>query len=228
MNDSRRSRPSGASFVYAELKRRILDLELKPGERLYEPALAASLNVSRTPLREAVGVLVTENLLERLPTGGVVVPQLDAREIAELYDVRAALEALMAYEATVRVSPQQVEELAGLVARNQALVGFAEDAMRAGAAFHARIGEIAGNAWASTIHEQVTNQIRRYKMFTNHTQARRDVALAEHQQLLEVISSGEPHRSSELAFTHVRGARDEALRAISDVAIKPEGSATGS
>jgi DNA-binding GntR family transcriptional regulator len=215
MSEASRMRTSGAHFVYLELKRRILDLELKPGERLYEPGLAADLEVSRTPLREAVRKLMAENLLEQQPTGGVVVPQLDARDISELYDVRAALEGLMAAEASKRATPTQLEELQGLVDRNAALVTFADDAMHAGASFHAKIGQIADNTWAARLHEQVTNQMRRYKMYTNHTQARRDQALAEHHTICAAIASGDPRKSGDLAFEHVVGARDVALRAIS-------------
>lgn len=63
------ARNTGAHFAYAELKRRILSLELKPGERLYEPAMASALQVSRTPLREAIRRLISESLLEQQPTG---------------------------------------------------------------------------------------------------------------------------------------------------------------
>ena len=99
------ARNTGAHVVYAELKRQILTLELKPGERIYEPAMAAALQVSRTPLREAIRRLISENLLEQQPTGGVLVPILGvapgtvdnihrrklvrvktARVVAEVYD----------------------------------------------------------------------------------------------------------------------------------------------
>src|SRR5687768_7582461 len=104
MTETSRTRTSGAHFVYVELKRQILDLELNPGERLYEPGLSKALNVSRTPLREAVRRLIAENLLEQQPTGGVVVPKLDPREVVELYDVRASLEGLMAAAACERAT----------------------------------------------------------------------------------------------------------------------------
>ena len=72
----RMRRASGGQLVYTELRRRILDLELEPGQRLYEPELAAELQVSRTPLREALRLLLAEDLLDQLPTGGMVVRPL--------------------------------------------------------------------------------------------------------------------------------------------------------
>ncbi|GLY17103.1 GntR family transcriptional regulator [Kineosporia sp. NBRC 101677] len=207
-------RGSGGHFVYSELKRRILELEFEPGLRLYEPALAEELGVSRTPLREGIRRLITENLLEQQPTGGVVVPRLDEREIAELYDVRAALEALMAAEACRRITPEEAEVLEGVVARNAALVTFAEDAMRSGRELHARIAGIAANTWALRMHEQIGNQMQRYRAFTNHTQERRDQALADHRRICAAVVGGEPEEAGRLAFEHVVSARDEALRAI--------------
>ena len=122
-------RASGGQVVYAELKRQILTLELAPGTRLYEPELARQLQVSRTPLREAIKLLLAEDLLEQLPTGGVVVPLLSARDIEELYTVRAALEGIQAGDAARKATAADLGDLADIVERNALLVGFADDAM---------------------------------------------------------------------------------------------------
>ena len=209
------ARNTGAHVVYAELKRRILSLDLKPGERVYEPAMATELQVSRTPLREAIRRLISENLLEQQPTGGVVVPVLDEAEISELYEVRAAVESLMARNACLKTTPADLDELEGILARNAALVEFADDAMQQGMALHARIALIAGNSWAGRFHDQVSSQMERYRHYTNSTQRRRDQALAQHRALVEAIAAGDPERAAKVAFDHIMGARDAAVRAIS-------------
>ncbi|WP_298591500.1 GntR family transcriptional regulator [uncultured Kocuria sp.] len=214
MTQSKAVRTSGAQLVYAELKRRILELEIEPGTRLYEPGLATELQVSRTPLREAVRLLLAENLLDSLPTGGVVVPKLEAKEIAELYEVRASLESLMAAQACKVATTDDIASLEALLERNAALVHFAEDAMQVGGDIHARINTIAGNSWAIRFHEQIGNQMQRYRAYTNRTQERRDTALAEHRQLVAAIAAGDPTHARDLAFDHVLGARDEAIGAI--------------
>ncbi|MFC9769839.1 MULTISPECIES: GntR family transcriptional regulator [unclassified Pseudarthrobacter] len=209
------ARNTGAHVVYAELKRRILSLDLKPGERIYEPAMATELQVSRTPLREAIRRLISENLLEQQPTGGVVVPVLDEAEISELYEVRAAVESLMARNACLKATPADLDHLRGILARNAALVEFADDAMQHGMALHSRIALIAGNSWAGRFHDQVASQMERYRHYTNSTQRRRDQALAQHRALVEAIAAGDPDRAAKVAFDHVMGARDAAVRAIS-------------
>ena len=207
-------RNTGAYLVYSELKRRILSLELKPGERIYEPAMAAALQVSRTPLREAIRRLISESLLEQQATGGVVVPPLDEQVISELYDVRAALESLMAREACARATPADIEELHGILERNAAMVGFAEEAMKYGVTLHATVARIAGNSWARRFHDQISSQVERYRHFTNNSPDRREEALADHRVLVEAIDSKEPDKAAKIAFDHVIAARDETLRAI--------------
>ena len=212
-------RNTGAHVVYAELKRQILNLELKPGERIYEPAMATALQVSRTPLREAIRRLISESLLEQQPTGGVMVPALDEKVISELYDVRAALESLMAREACAKASSADLDELRGIVARNAAMVEFADEAMKYGVALHAAIARMAGNSWAQRFHEQIASQVERYRYFTNNAPERRDEALANHRLLVEAIASKDAEKAAKVAFDHVIGARDETLRVISSTGL---------
>ncbi|MGN7202306.1 GntR family transcriptional regulator [Arthrobacter sp. SAFR-044] len=209
------ARNTGAHFVYGELKRRILSLELKPGERIYEPAMASALQVSRTPLREAIRRLISEDLLEQQPTGGVLVPALDEAAISELYEVRAAMESLMARNACLKATPADIEALHGILERNAAMVTFADDAMQQGMALHAKIAAIAGNSWARRFHGQISSHMERYRHFTNSTQERRDQALAQHRTLVDAVSGGDPEKAAHIAFEHVMGARDAAVRAIS-------------
>jgi len=215
-------RNTGAHVVYGELKRQILSLELKPGARIYEPAMAAALQVSRTPLREAIRRLISESLLEQQATGGVVVPTLDEKAISELYDVRAALESLMAREACANASAADLEELRGIVARNAAMVEFADEAMKYGVALHAAIARIAGSSWAQRFHGQISSQVERYRYFTNNAPERRDEALANHRLLVEAIASKDPEKAAKIAFDHVIGARDETLRVISSTGLVVE------
>jgi len=209
-------RASGGQLVYTELRRQILDLELKPGQRLFEPELATRMQVSRTPLREALRLLLAEDLLDQLPTGGMVVRPLSAREIEELYSVRASLEGLMTAEAATRLDDAGVATLAALVDRNAALVGLPTDAMNAGHDFHLTIADLAGHQWASRLHAQVDGQMARYRAFTNQSQERRTAALAEHREILGALVARDAERARALAEAHVLAARDTALSAIGD------------
>lgn len=210
----RMRRASGGQLVYAELRRRILSLELEPGQRLYEPELATALQVSRTPLREALRLLLAEDLVDQLPTGGMVVRPLTASDIEELYGVRAALEGLMTGEAARRLTDDDAAALRRLLDRNERLVGNADDAMRAGHDLHLRIADIAGHGWASRLHAQVDGHMSRYRPFTNESQARRTAALQEHGEIVAALTERDPDEARRRAESHVLAARDVALDAI--------------
>jgi len=204
-------RVSGGEVVYSELKRRILSLDLAPGQRLKESELADELRVSRTPLREAIKLLVAEDLLEQLPTGGVVVPDLAVKDIDELYTCRSALEAIQAAEAARNATNSDLAAMRAIVERNALLVGLAEDAMNAGHSLHELIGDIAGHTWASRLHEQVDGHMARYRRLSNSTQERRDQALQEHRDIVDAIAARDPERSAQVARDHVLAARDQAV-----------------
>ncbi len=207
-------RASGGEVGYAELKRRILNLEIAPGQRLKESELAEELQVSRTPLREAIKLLLAEGLLRQQPTGGVVVPSLAVRDIDELYTCRAALEGIMAAEAARQATDHDLAAMAAIVERNALLVGFAEDAMTLGHSLHERIGLVADNAWASRLHVQVDGHMSRYRKLTNFGQDRRDQALEEHRGIVAAITARDADKAGRVARDHVLAARDEALRVI--------------
>ncbi len=207
-------RPSGSNAVYAELRRRILDADLAPGERLIESALAAELGVSRTPYREAVRLLMAEGLLEQLPTGGIVVSAVSARDIEELYAVRAALEGLLTGAAAERAGAGQHARLAALVERNARLVDLPAEAEAAGHELHLALADIAGNSWAQRLHAQVDVQMARYRRYTNESQARREAALAEHRAIVAAVVAGDVAAARAAAESHVLAARDIALAVI--------------
>ncbi|ACV63515.1 transcriptional regulator, GntR family [Desulfofarcimen acetoxidans DSM 771] len=101
--------------VYNRLREAILAGGLKPGERLVERKLADQLNVSRTPVREAVRMLELEGLVSHLPRVGAVVAQVNDLEVLEIYRIRAVLEGLAARMAAERINPEQLRELVELL-----------------------------------------------------------------------------------------------------------------
>lgn len=122
--------PSLTDKAYAELEERIVTLALRPGQVLSENALAASLNIGRTPIREALQRLAREGLIVILPRRGVMVSEINVRSQLELLRVRRELERLMAQLASKRASAEEKAEFAeiakamSLCARKDDDVGF--------------------------------------------------------------------------------------------------------
>jgi DNA-binding GntR family transcriptional regulator len=100
----------------------VIDGELRPGDRLVERQLADRLGVSRVPVREALRELAHEGLAEQRPTRGMVVRQLDDEAIEELFEVRAALEAIVCRRVVDRATEEGLDRLDATVAQADAAI----------------------------------------------------------------------------------------------------------
>lgn len=101
--------------VYSTLKNMILNDELKSGEKLNQEKLAQKLGVSRTPLLSAFSKLEKEILIEIIPRRGAFVKKLNYNEFLELYDIRAKLEPLGAYEAAKHATAYEIKRLSKIL-----------------------------------------------------------------------------------------------------------------
>jgi DNA-binding GntR family transcriptional regulator len=199
-------RASGAQLVYSQLRERILNLELAPGARLHEAELAAELAVSRTPLREALRMLLAEDLVEQLPTGGMLVRRLDLQDMRELYAVRAALEGLAAREACRRLTEADLEVLERLVEQMRLLVDHPAELTRLGGEFHARIAAAAGNRRCEQLLRQLHGHMRRYHVLSSRRGLRRRVALEDHRALFEALRARDPEAAERTVRDHIMAA----------------------
>jgi len=121
MKPSRKSKQTQSmrEKAYTYLLRKIISGDLPAGSALSEVSLAKELGSSRTPLREAVGQLVAEGFVKQIPNRGTVVVQFAREDVAELYDLREALEIYAVEKAAQRtLSPaylDRLNQLAGAV-----------------------------------------------------------------------------------------------------------------
>jgi len=220
--DGGMQRVSGAQLVYGELRERILNLRLEPGTRLHEAELAAELAVSRTPLREALRMLLAEDLVEQLPTGGMLVRRLDLQDMRELYSVRAALEGLAVREACRRLGEADLEALGRLVEQMRLLVDHPAELTRLGEEFHARIAAIAGNRRCEQLLRQLHGHMRRYRVLSSRREPRRLAALEDHQALFEALRARDPDAAERTVRDHVMAAcRESEAAAAGLLAERP-------
>lgn len=164
----------------------IISGTLAPGQRLNERALCEQLEVSRTPIREAFKALTQEGLLDAVPNRSPVVATLDPRQIRELAEVVAGIEALAGELAATRMTDAQVAELGILhytMLKHQAageLPGYFE----ANKTFHRRIVEYAGNEVLLWVWDLLALRVDRARYASNLWPERWQEATAEHGQIL--------------------------------------------
>jgi len=100
-----------SDMVYHHVYQAITEGVYHDGDLLVEMKIAEELNVSRTPVREALKQLERENLVVSLPNRGVMVRGMSSEDLADIYTIRALLEGQAAYWAAERISPDQLEQM---------------------------------------------------------------------------------------------------------------------
>lgn len=219
-------------LAVAELRRLVFAGFYEPGERLVEERLTEQLGISRPPLREALRVLTEQGLLEQLPRRGVRVTVLSARDMAEIYSLRAALERLAVCLFLPGPDP------AGLDAIQKALDAMWEAAHRGDAAgvieancrFHVCLVDLAGHERLSRSYGSLMQQMQLYMSVNLRTEAGASGDLLEgcrrHERLLTSLRTGSPEVVTAELASH--GNRTYLEGAPEGVAVAPVAAPAGS
>ena len=174
----------------------------KPGDRLVESDLADQFGVSRTPIREALQRLETQSLLTR-DGRSLIVSSLDHNQLAELYVVRAELEALAANLAARHATDEEVRVLQDMVEDDQKLLGDPTALARANRRFHKQIHLASHNRFLvqqlGLVHQSMALMAT-----TSLAAAGRDEdALNEHQAIVSAIANRDPEAAGNALKAHI-------------------------
>ena len=199
-------RESLSQVVSGQIRGRILDGTLKPGERLVEDRLSAELGVSRVPVREALRGLSVEGLVTLLPRRGATVVEVTPETVAELVEVRALLEGLNAKLAAQRHDPEIVAQLQDTLARGNAAArnGTSEELAHLNAEFHERLGEASRNSVLSEVMRGLRERTSIAFAINGRARARED--WDEHAGVLAAVIAGDAELAALLANRHVQNA----------------------
>ena len=199
--------------VYVKLRELILEGVIASGERLDERALSAALGVSRTPLREAVTRLVGDGLIEHHAYQGNFVRQLDVQQVADLFDVRSALEALAAETAVQRLTDEALTRIASALDSACAalemgdMTGFAA----ADRSFHRIVAECSANELLIGLLENLDAQIQLVRVLANRDSDFTARTLAERAEILRAFETRKGERAAELMRRHIEDVKHTVL-----------------
>ena len=202
--DADTRRESLAIMAREEIERRILTGKVRAGERLNENALAAKLNISRGPLREAARSLEQLGLVEIVRNRGVFVRRISLRDALDVYDVRAGLARVAGRLAARRVSTAQLDGLEGLheqmeeTRRHHDSDAYYEVNQQ----FHARLFEVAGNARLASIHEATEKELQLFLRRGVLGSARLKTSNLEHRRILDAIRDGDEEEAARTFERH--------------------------
>lgn len=180
--------------TYDALRAFILSGELAPGERLVETQLAERLNVSRTPIREALRQLQRETLLTADANGGLRVPTLSIDDAMQLYDCRMALEQLAVKEACAQATEGEIHAIEHWVIQAEALdsnvltLDNCAQMLEVDYCFHRAIAKSTQNRWLLSMLDQLFDQMMLLRVqTTRHNPQVLDIC-GEHRRIFEAIA----------------------------------------
>lgn len=187
---------------------------LLPGARLLETEIADRLQISRTPVREAIRRLEAEGLVDHQPRTGAVVRSLDYPEIMELYEMRAVLEGTAARLAARAASPVELRELASI---NAEMAESTEDSAALALLnrqFHRRLMDAARNRFLLKSAETVEKTLLILGPTSMDTPERARAAVEEHTAVLAALEARDGATAEQAMRQHMENAQLTRLRML--------------
>ena len=203
-------------LVFESLHEAIISGQLSPGERMMEIQLAEEMGVSRTPIREAIRKLELEGLVLMIPRKGAYVAGLSMKDIADVFEIRRALEGLAAELAAERITDEELEEL------ERYLVKIAEEieaqdldkVVAIDTDFHTLIYNASRNQRLTQIISNLREQIQRFRTTSLSYPGRMKSALEEHRKIVEAIATRDGEMARKIAQEHIENAENSMLSMI--------------
>jgi len=202
--------PSINATVYDSVKALITSTQLKPGVKLIHQELAERLQVSRTPVREALERLYQEGFVTRLPRRGFYVAEIDADEARELYELREALEIYALRRVMARgIKAADLRRLDSFNQNYKTLVR--DDATRARMIvdrdWHLALASLADNHALLRSLEAVFERLILKIRTDGYATVRGEEALREHVEMMKALRAEDAAAAERLLAEHIQGAR---------------------
>ncbi len=192
--------------IFNTLKEAIIMGELKPGERLMEVQLAEKMGVSRTPVREAIRKLELEGLAHIIPRKGAQVADLSVKDIMDVLEVRAALDALATSLSAVRITDEELQMLKHVHSQFASYVekDNLSGLVKKDVEFHEIIYKSSRNDRLIQIASNLREQVYRFRVIYLKDYISPKEIVKEHLDIYEAIAARDTQRASETAQRHIR------------------------
>ena len=198
----------------------------RPGEHLREAEVAKRLRISRTPVREAFHRLVAEGLLNIGPWNGVMVAELSADELVQLYAVREALEGTAARLAAENATPAEIDRLSEITAAEAAAKSDPNKLVIINSELHQTINAAAHNRYLLQAVNTVVDALGLLRHSTFVLPGSIELAHREHLKIIAAIRKHKPDDAEELARQHIRHALAMRLKLPRPTSSVPESATT--
>ena len=203
------------------LRQMLVEGRIGPGSKLNERELSELLNVSRTPLREAIKMLAAEGLVELLPNRGAVAVQLTEQDILDTFEVMAGLEAQSGELAAQRITPHELAEIQAM--HFEMMAAYTRRDLSTyytlNARIHAAISAAAKNRMLAQVYTQVNARLQALRFRSNQDGEKWKRAVKEHEKMIEALVAHDGAAMRDILLDHLRNKRDVVLELLRETQL---------
>lgn len=219
------SNPEGsAERAYGALRKMAIDFEFKPGERLNESALAKALDVSRTPLREALNRLVAEGFLTIELGKGFFCRPLSPEKILELYQLRCALETEALHRSIESANEQQIDAVVSYLDEAEESYAVCRDLnelLRMDEEFHVKLALLSGNSELVRLLCNVNERIRYVRIINlrllrdrRGTPEEDHTSMSQHRIILNAVKARDVSEATRALRRHIERRSEQTIELV--------------
>ena len=202
--------------TFQKLRSLLVEGKIAPGSKLNERELAERLNVSRTPIREAIRRLAADGLVELIANRGAIAVELSLEDVIHTFDVIADLEGFSGELAANNISAATLSELEAL--QYEMLASYARRDLssyyKLNLRIHHLINQAANNPVLSRLFSQVNARIEALRFRSNQDGVKWEKAVEEHQEMLEALKARDSKRMRKIMMQHVMNKRDVVIQLV--------------
>lgn len=202
--------------VATRLRQMLVEGAIAPGAKLNERELCELLQVSRTPLREAIKMLAAEGLVELLPHRGAIAVSLDEQAVRDTFELMAGLEAMSGELAAQRITDDELAELRAM--HYEMLAAYTRRDLsnyyRLNAQVHRAINAAAKNPVLSATYDRINARLQALRFRSNQDGAKWKAAMREHEQMIEALAARDPAAMRKVLASHLKNKLDVVLELL--------------
>lgn len=197
------------------LRRSILNGAYAPRQRLKEMEISRDLGISRSPVREAIQGLANEGLVKIVPQKGAFVADLDATEVAELYEVREALEIMAVRLAAERAETPRIMDLEELLEATRSSLDRQEsDGYPRNLDFHRHLSTLSSNRKLAQEINEINSQLELARIRSAYKPGRAEQAYKEHLSIFNALRRRDPKAAADAMCEHIRNGKSNMLNML--------------
>ena len=204
--------------VAHRLRQMLVENRIAPGAKLNERELSEVLNVSRTPLREAIKMLAAEGLVELLPNRGAIAVELSEADVLNTFEVMAGLEAQSGELAAQRITDAELNEIKAM--QFEMMAAYTRRDLpayyRLNSAIHRAINAAAKNPVLMATYNQVNARLQALRFRSNQDGDKWRDAVKEHEQMVAALSARDPVAMRRVMSEHLAHKLETVIQQLRD------------